>query len=303
MAFKKQSRGLKAKITPLSVGLFVVLALYTIFLFALIYWGLITSFKEYKFDFFAGGNNGFGFPETFETKYYTYFFNDYLIETTRGGRTVKVQLLEMVHNSLVYAIGCSFFQTLVPCLTAYVCAKFKFKFLKIYPAIVIITMAIPIVGSTSSEIMMARNFGLYDELWGMWLMKANFLGFYFLIFYTSFKNLPNAYSEAAKIDGANNFNLLFKISLPLVKNTILTIFLIYFITFWNDYQTPMLFINDRPTIFYAIWRVFGNIGVEGDYANICATCAIAVLGLIPTTVVFILFNKKLLGNITVGGIK
>jgi len=300
---KRKGLKLKTKFTPLSAVLLVVLVLYTAFLFGLVYWGIINSFKEYTFDFFVGGNNGFKFPETAYTGYYKYFFNDYFIEVFKNGHTEHATLFEMIHNSFVYAIGCAFFQTIVPCLTAYVCARFNFKFLKIYPAIVIITMAIPIVGSTSSEIMMARYFGLYDQLWGMWLMKANFLGFYFLIFYTSFKNLPNAYSEAAKIDGASNFSILFKISLPLVRNTLLTIFLIYFIQFWNDYQTPMLFINNRPTIFYAIYRVFHFIAIEGDYANICATCALAVIGLVPTTVIFILFHKRLLGNITVGGIK
>jgi len=299
----RRPKTVRRKITPLSAALLAVLILYTVFLLGLVYWGILTSFKEYKFDFFAAGNNAFGLPKKFYTEYYSYFFNSYFIEVLKNGETGKAYLLEMIHNSLVYALGCAFFQTIVPCLTAYVCARFKFKFLKIYPAIVIITMAIPIVGSTSSEIMMARTFGLYDQLWGMWLMKANFLGLYFLIFYSAFKNLPSAYSEAAKIDGANNFKLLFKISLPLVKNTLLTIFLIYFIQFWNDYQTPMLFIGDRPTIFYAVYRVFHFIAIDGKYANICATTALAVIGLIPTTVTFILFHKKLLGNITVGGIK
>lgn len=293
----------KTRFTPLTIVLLFVLVLYTLFLFALVYWGFITSFKEYTFDFLAGGNNGFLFPETWYADNYKYFLSEFYIQVYKSDVATKVYLFEMVHNSLVYSLGCAFFQTIVPCLVAYVCARYKFKFLKIYPLIVIITMAIPIVGSTSSEIMMARNLGLYDQLWGMWIMKMNFLGLYFLIFYTSFKNLPNAYSEAAKIDGANNFKLLFKISLPLVKNTFLTIFLIYFIQFWNDYQTPMLFISNRPTVFYAIYRVFHNIAIQGDISNICATCGIAMLGLIPTTITFIIFHKKLLGNITVGGIK
>lgn len=70
---------------------------------------------------------------------------------------------------------------------------------------VLITMVIPVVGSLPAEIRMAQSLGLYDQIWGMWILKANFLGMYFLVFYNIFKALPASYTEAAKIDGAREY--------------------------------------------------------------------------------------------------
>jgi len=289
-----------ARFSPLTVVLLLVLVFYTLTLFGLLYWGFISTFKEYIGDFRL--NNGFTLPKKWDVTYYKYFLTKFNISVILYDEQVEIGIVEMFHNSLVYALGCAFLQTLIPCLTAYVCARYKFKFLNIYYFIVIVTMVIPIVGSTASEIQMATTFGLYNQLWGLWIMKANFLGLYFLIFHSTFKNMPDSFSEAAKIDGASNWTIMTKIMLPLVKNTFLTIFLIYFIQFWNDYQTPLLYLTSRPTIFYAIYHNM-FLGRAQEVANICGEMAIAFIGLVPTTVVFICFHKKLLGSITVGGIK
>lgn len=52
---------------------------------------------------------------------------------------------------------------------------------------------------------MAKTLGIYDSIPGLWLMKANFLGLYFLVFFAAFKNMPAAYAEAAKVDGSRQF--------------------------------------------------------------------------------------------------
>lgn len=291
------------KISTFGIVLGVILIIYTISIFVLLYWALITSFKD-RFDYDLG-NKGFGLPEKFCIDVYKFLFTDYHISVTSSSGVAKnVGFMEMIHNSFVYAIGASFFQTLVPCLTAYVCARYKFKFLKIYYLIVIVTMVIPVVGSTASELQMAMNFGLYEQLWGIWIMKANFLGLYFLIFHATFKNLPDAYSEAAKIDGASNFSIMVRIMLPLVRNTFMTIILINFVNYWNDYQTPLLFFSNHPTVFYGIYYATSTSGGGMmQYSSTPAVLSFAVLGLIPTATLFICFHKKLLGSLSVGGIK
>ena len=294
----------KFHIQPSTIILFTVLVIFTISLFLLLYWGLLASFKSVH-DWEDNKNIFFGWPEKFDLTYYKYIFSsDFKVQRENSTRFFyPADFVEVVSNSFFYAIGCAFFQTLVPCLTAYACARFDFKFTKIYPIIVIFTMVIPIVGSTASEIIMAINLGIYNEIWGLWIMKANFLGIYFLIFHSTFKNLPQTYTEAAKIDGAGNFRILFRIILPLVASTFGTIFLINFVTYWNDYSTPILFLKDRPTIFIAIYRAHMNMGVEGFLSYTPYKIALSLVGILPTLILFIIFNKKLLGNLTVGGIK
>ena len=132
-------------------------------------------------------------------------------------------------------------------------------------------------------------------------MKANFLGMYFLVFYGIFKSLPMAYFEAAKIDGAGNFRILFRIALPLVRSLFFTVMLINFITFWNDYQTPLIFMPSHPTVALGMFHMATT--AENTLATIPMRMAGAMLLLIPILIVFLFTHKRLLGILTVGGIK
>ena len=109
-------------------------------------------------------------------------------------------------------------------------------------------MIIPTVGNLPSELQMVVSLNLYNKIYGLWLLKANFLGMYFLMFYGVFKAFPASFTEAAKIDGANNWTIMIKIAFPLVFNVMSTVLLINFINFWNDYQTPLLYMPAYPTV-------------------------------------------------------
>ena len=181
------------------------------------------------------------------------------------------------------------------------CARFPYKFSKIVHTTVIVVMIIPIVGALPAEIRMAMTLKLYDHVWGLWIMKANFLGLYFLVFYGVFKALPMAYTEAAKIDGAGNLGVLIRIVLPLVRNTFFTVMLINFITFWNDYQTPLIFMPSHPTVALGMFHMAST--TISTLATIPMRMTGAMLLLVPILIVFLLTHKRLMGNLTMGGIK
>ena len=153
------------------------------------------------------------------------------------------------------------------------------------------------------EVQMAKNLGLYDSVWGLWIMKANFLGMYFLVFYNIYKNMPMAYTEAACIDGAGNLSVLLRIILPLSRNTFFTVMLINFITFWNDYQTPLLYLPTHPTLSYGVYLVAIDppSGIKlSDVPHSVSACMMLAL---PILIVFVIFKDKIMGNISLGGIK
>ena len=154
---------------------FTLLILYAVTFLTLLLWAFTTSFKansEYRL-------NKLFLPKNWVWNYGTVFKQFYVFVTTDAGRE-KVFLDKMFLYALAYAFGCAFFNTLVPCITAYMCAKFRYAFSGIVHTVVIVTMIIPIVGSLPSEVQMAKNFGLYNHIFGLWIMKANFLGMYFL---------------------------------------------------------------------------------------------------------------------------
>ena len=204
-------------------------------------------------------------------------------------------------NSLIYSVGCAFFYTLTPCIVAYCAARFKFKFSKVIYTFVIITMSLPIVGAMPSEIRMLKLIGLYDNFIGMFVLRANFLSLYFLIFYAQFQMIPMTYSEAAKVDGASNFRIMTTIIIPQAIPTITTVFLLSFITFWNDYQIPRYYLPNYPTVAEGLFYYINNLPLD---LNAIPVQLAALIGLtIPIVVVFALLNKYLKLNVATGGIK
>lgn len=286
----------KISVTPLSVVLLCVLIVYACSLFFSLFWAFLTSFKDvFEFDV-----NVIGLPEKWVFNHATAFRNFVIeVETALSSRTVH--MAEMYLNSVLYALGCAVAATITPCIVGYLCAKFRYKFSAFINVLVVVVMVIPVVGSQPAEIQMARMLGIYDTVWGMWIMKTNFLSMYYLMFYATFSSLPDGYTEAAKIDGAGNVQVLFRIILPLVKSTLFTIGLINFINFWNDYSIPMIYIPSHPTIAQGMWTF--SLSAENELSSVPMKMAGATLMLLPVLVLFLVFHKRLLNNLNVGGLK
>lgn len=327
MSIFKKEKQKKSKFTPLAIILLVLLILYCLTILYALFWSVLTSLKinNSVFEY-----SKFGFPnyslwktlsgtkterriaaavkaaeEDGGAMFYTYRnIWKYFYVTVSSDN--KVGMARLYLNSFMYAFGSSVTSTLVPCIAAYLCARYNFRFSKIMRNTVIVVMIIPIIGSMPSEIAMAKRLGILDTFWGLWIMKANFLGIYFLVFYDIFKAMPMAFTEAAKIDGATNMQVLIKIGLPLAKNTISTVFLIRFVEFWNDYQTPMVFMSSFPTVAKGLNDLIcGNLAIEGTFnpQHTPARMAAVVMTGLPVMILFLVFQNKLMSNLTMGGVK
>lgn len=282
----------------------VVLVLYAVSLLSMLLWGFYNSFKDsLGFDF---ADNPLALPKKWHFENISVAINAMSVEVDVLNGFVATRMVsapEMYYNTILYAIGGGLLVTLCPCIVAYVVCKYSktFKCLGIYTSIVIVCMSVPIVGSQASELAIANKLNMIDQIWGLWILKSYFLGMYYLVFLASFKSIPDSFSEAAKIDGASNFQILFNIMFPLVKTTFITIFLIKFIELWNDYQTPLLFMPNRPTISYGLYR-FGN-STNLELATVPMQMMGSMIVFIPILVVFSIFQKRIMGNISMGGLK
>ena len=288
---------IKNRFSVLLIVLGIFLVLYVLSMVALFYWGFITSFKDGMRDLtdFAK-NRGFGFPQVWETENYVDVFNKIRMPAEPGK---SVGFTTILGNSLLYAIGCAFFKTLVPCFTAYACAKFNFKTSKIVYTIVLVTMIVPIVGSLPSELKIAYALGIYNHIWGLWIMAANMQGLYFFVMYSAFKATPIGYSEAAKIDGASNAQIFLRIALPLIKNLFLTVLLINFVEYWNNYQAPKVYLPYYPTLGYTLFAKSNS----NDLQEVGQLLALAFIVAAPVLILFLAFQDRLMGNLTLGGLK
>ena len=283
------------QINPVSVLCWLVLMLYAVMFIYLFVWGITTSFK----GILEFSKDPLGIPSEWRFENYKTAFDYFYVRLS--GTNEYVYLEQMVLYSIVYSGGCAFMQTLATCIVAYATARFDFKLSKIIYSVVLVLMVLPIIGSLPSEIQLTKNLGIYDTLFGPLVLKFNFIGMYYLVFYATFRGVPKAYTEAAKIDGASNMRSMTRIIFPLIKNTFSTIMLINFGAYCNDYQTPRVYIPSYPTMAYGLYLYnFSTISQISDTPMKIAGCMIVFL---PILIVFIAFQKRLMGNISMGGIK
>ena len=246
--------------------LLVVLALYAISMICMILWGVFTAFKDQR-EF---RKNVLWIPGEWTIRNFLLVAIKLkpLVQAPDGSQ-FYVGVGQMIVYTLLYAGGGAFFSTLVPCIVAYVTAKFPYKFSSVIYMVVVVTMVLPIVGKDASELQLVRMLGIYDTVIGSWIQKFNFLGMYYLV--------------------------------PLVINVFGTVMLIKFVELWNDYQTPLLYQPSHPTLAYGIY--WQSNSSDQELTNVPARMAGCAILVIPILVLFLIFKEKLMNNISMGGVK
>ena len=290
---------MKNKFSLFNLIVLLVLIVYSLTIIFSIYFILTTSFKTNR----GFNENIFGLPtkKIFQNNIAPILKQK--IKINRNGEQEFINIFPHVLGyTALYTVGSAFFAAAVPCFTAYFAAKFDYKFSKFLVALVVAVMIIPIVGNIPATMKMLDTLRINGKFYSLWIMKANFVNMWFLVFYAAFKGVPKDYTEAAQIDGASEFRVMFQIVLPLVRTTFFTVVLIFFVDLWNDYQTPLLFTPSYPTLAYVVYKYAqGTMGNE--YAKAIYKMAACTLMIVPTLVIFVAFRKKLMGNLTMGGIK
>lgn len=234
--------------------------------------------------------NRLDFANYIETLNKMYIFNTY-------GR--EIFLYEMFFNSLWYTLGSSIGGALISSFTAYALAKYKFVGRNAIYAVIIFTMTIPIMGSTGSTLKLLSAIGIYNSPL-MLLTALGGFGFNFLILYGFFKSLPWSYAEAVFIDGGSHFTAFFRIMLPQARPAMITLIIMAWISAWNDYSSPLLYMPDFPTIASGLYKVQEKAVDIGDLPLYYAGLTLSV---IPVIVLFSCCSDTIMKNFTMGGLK
>ncbi|HUR07769.1 MAG TPA: carbohydrate ABC transporter permease [Nonomuraea sp.] len=170
----------------------------------------------------------FLWPEKFVTTTYEYIFE--------SGTFVRALLTTIC----VTAVG-TVVQVLLTFTMAYPLAKRYLPGRTLVLNLVIFTLVF--TGGMIPTYLVVRDLGMLDSYWALILPLA-INPFYLIIVKSFFQELPQALEEAARIDGCNEMGVFFKIVLPLSKPIIATFSLFYAVGIWNDYMSPLLYIDD-----------------------------------------------------------
>lgn len=208
-------------------------------------------------------------------------------------------------NTLFITITSTIGITLTSALVAYAFARFDFKYKGIIFAVMLSTIMIP------GQIL---QIPLYEMYRGMgWINTYKpmiipaFLGGgitnVFLI-RQFFNSLPKSIFESAQIDGAGEFRIFATIAVPLSKAIIFTVAIFSFTASWNDFYSPLLYINDdkKYTLAYGLYIFFDKFKV-GSYKAWNIICAANLVVIVPIIILYFFAQRYFVEGITLGGVK
>lgn len=292
--------GKKMKTKHVSLFVIIGLIVFSIFacmIFVPMLWAVFTSFKA-KNDF---DSNFFGLPQKWVLTNYETAFKFFRVQN-RDTNNVPVYIPEMLLNTVLYAGVGTLFCVICHYIVAYCTAKFPYKLSKFIYSMVLVIMVIPIIGDAAARIQFVKSLGMFDNWPGFFFQRFGFTGMYFLIMHETIKAIPNSISEAAEIDGAGHFQIMWSIVLPQVLNMLGVVFLITFMGQWNEYQFALMYMPSHPTLAYGL-HSYNNSGFNEVARSIPLKLTGCMLLFFPMLIVFILFHDKMMGNLSMGGVK
>lgn len=294
---KKQKLRKEKRIIKLPISAKVLGVLITIYALLLMYPNLVALNGALR-DWSSFVDNIFGVSKLTLENFKTVFTEFNYPVSLSDGRVGAYYFDGLLTNTLLYCIGCSLAGTICPCIVGYCTSKFPYKFSKFIISMIYVLMGLPIIGTVTSEIQMTRAIGIYDTMFGMWFLKFGFNGLSTLLFNNVFSSISNEYMEAARMDGAGNWQIFTRVMFPMAKSTFSVLLLMSFTGYWSDYSTPMYFLPSRPTLALTLLN-FTELSGTTETMQMAACVLLAV----PGIVLFICFKEKFMQNLQVGGIK
>lgn len=273
-----------------------ILLVWALSLLFMIVWGLMVSVTEFRGENGYANNKRSIFPKDFNFGNYIDAFRKVNAELPNGE---QIGYFGMMWNSVWYSVGSTFLGVAVNFLLAYAVARFNhYRFTKAIYAFILLQMMIPLYGTGAAGYRIIEGLGLIDSPFFL-LTKMGAGGMQFLITHSYLVNMSKTYDEAARIDGARAWDILVKINLPMAMPIVVVYFIVGFIGNWNDYSTMLVYMESYPTLSSGLYL----FEASRTYAGPPVYFAAIFISAIPAVTLFLIFNKSLVQNLTIGGLK
>ncbi|MCQ3034903.1 MAG: carbohydrate ABC transporter permease [Bacilli bacterium] len=211
-------------------------------------------------------------------------------------------LLAMLFNSIWFTVAKVSLSLLASTVLAYAVAKYNFPGKRLIYLLAIFVQTIPIFGTGAASIKLFIGLNMMNNPLLFWIAWITGFDFTFIIMHGAFTGISNSYSESARIDGANNWIILFKIIFPMVAPILLALFISNSLGVWNDYSTIMVYLRDYPTLSYGLYA-FQNGGATYVRNATAVQAAATLVSAVPIIIIYSCSQKLILTNISVGGLK
>ena len=277
----------KIKIKPqklfnVAITYLIILAVCFIFLFPIL-WLVLASFSKtgsiYSFDGF--------FPTEFSFDSFIRLFTD----------TDLYNYPRWFLNTLFIALMSSLIGTTLTILTAYVMSRFRFKSRKAMMKMTLILGMFPSFMTMTAVYLMMTQFNLINQQWGLILIYSAGAPMGYLTQKGFFDTIPSSIDEAARIDGASNFKIFIKITLPLAAPMIVYTMLSSFVWPWSDFILPQLLLKNKDLYTVAV----GLMSLDDTEFSRFAAGSVFIA--VPIVIFYFALSKFLISGLSAGAVK
>jgi putative aldouronate transport system permease protein len=220
-----------------------------------------------------------------------------------------------INSIFVAFVGC-FLSLIMVCISAYPLAFGDFYGKKFFNIFLLFTMWFS--GGMIPTFLAIRNLGLNNSLWAL-IVNGLLSAYYVIIAKSYFQSIPISLIESARIDGANDFTILFRIIAPAAKPVLATIALWVIVGHWNDYLYPLIFLSDRgkytlqlvlkELVLSSQSSLFGLSAAVSTTDNGVAALgqqvrnAVLVVAIIPMILIYPFVQRYFVSGIMLGAVK
>ncbi|WP_434080527.1 carbohydrate ABC transporter permease [Sanguibacter sp. Z1732] len=220
----------------------------------------------------------------------------------QGWHVAGYPFLVFFGNSLVIAVSCIIGNLFACSLTAYALARLDFRARKIYFAIVLVSVMLPMHATMIPQYIVFSNLGLVNTFVPLILPKFLATDAFFIFLMVQFiRGIPRELDQAAAIDGAGPFRTFWYVVFPLMRPALITTAIFTFIWTWNDFFGQLIYLTSAPV--YTV-PVALNALVDSESAQGTGTLmAMSLLSLVPILCFFAFAQKYLIRGIATTGLK
>lgn len=266
-------QGKRLRATLRGVAAVVVMAV----MFFPVYWLLISSFKT-QFEMRSAIPSLW--PQSFQWANYGEAFR-------------VIPYARFFGNTLLMSLGLIVLQLNVALMAAYGFAKGRFWGKELLFFLVLAAMIVPDQVTLVPVYVMMSKLGWLNTFWAL-IVPHGASAFGIFLLRQAFKSLSNDVLEAAKVDGAGRFAMLYRILLPMVLPTVVTLGVLIFISGWNSYFWPIIMTNSNDMRVLTVGIAMLRDSIAGNEAmHFHIIMAASVMAIVPIVILFTLMQKHI----------
>ena len=197
-------------------------------------------------------------------------------------------------NSVILAVPIVIFQILIALGASYSFARYRGRGKELLFFLYVIIMLMPFQVTLVPNYLISDWLGILDTRWSI-ILPGIFAPFSVYLLTKFMRRIPVSLIEAAKLDGANEWQIFTKICIPLCKGAIASVAILVFIDYWNMVEQPLILLSDTEMHPLSVFLSQINTGEVG------LAFAVATIYMIPTILIFLYGEEYLVDGISYSG--